>query len=77
MGSNSGVALAVGTGVAVNVGVKVDAEIVEEAMGRGEASIGACVPPQPVTNKPTNAKSTNIFLIEIRSFSDPSSYGPN
>ena len=60
---NSGVAVADGRGVAVNVSVGVRAAIVEVSIRGGEVGIGAGVQAQPVTNKPTTVKSTNIFLI--------------
>ena len=65
---NSGVAVADGTGVAVTVSVEVGAGIVEVAIRGGEVGMGAVVLPQPVTEKPTTVRSTNIFLIRIRAF---------
>ena len=49
---NSGVAVADGTEVAVDVSVAVAAGIVEVATGSGEVGTGAGLLPQPVTNKP-------------------------
>jgi len=60
---NSGVAVADGTGVGVNVLVEVGAGTVEVAIRGGEVGMGAGVLPQPVTNKPTTVKSTNNLLI--------------
>lgn len=67
IGSNSRVAVADGTGVAVNVSVEVGAGIVEVVAGGGEVGVGG-VPPQPVTNKLTIAKRTNNVFIRTRAF---------
>ena len=63
MGCSSGVAVADGTGVSVNVSVEVAAGIVEVAIRGGEVGMGVGVLPQPVTNKLITVKSTNSFLI--------------
>lgn len=63
MGRNSGVAVADGKGVAVNVSVEVGAGSVEVVIRGAEVDIGAIVLPQLVSNKPTTVKSTTISLI--------------
>ena len=55
--------MAEGTGVAVAAGVGVGAGIVEVAFGGGDVGMGACLPPQPVSNKPAIVKrSHNVFI---------------
>lgn len=65
---NSGVAVADGTEVAVDVSVAVAAGIVEVATGSGEVGTGAGLLPQPVTNKPAIVNHTSKTLIGIRAF---------
>ena len=63
MGRNSGVAVADGTGVAVEISVAVASGIVEVVAIGGEVGTGAGVLPQPVTNKSAIVKRTSKSLI--------------